>query len=92
VIERSARQKVILCQTQSHIPFRYVAPNANARRLTACRFGKIDPREKSRTQINQARVRHRVLSVLARRGVLEREDAEAMGCGPHKLSRERVVP
>ena len=31
----------------------------------------------------QAQVRHRLLSVLARRGVLEREDAEAMGAWDH---------
>jgi hypothetical protein len=31
----------------------------------------------------QAQVRHRVLSVLARRGVLEREDAAAMGTWDH---------
>lgn len=31
----------------------------------------------------QAQVRHRLLSVLARRGVLEREDAEAMGSWDH---------
>jgi Putative transposase len=31
----------------------------------------------------QAQVRHRLLSVLARRGVLEREDAEAMGTWDH---------
>jgi hypothetical protein len=31
----------------------------------------------------QAQVRHRLLSVLARRGVLEREDAAAMGTWDH---------
>ena len=31
----------------------------------------------------QPQVRHRLLSVLARRGVLEREDAEAMGTWDH---------
>ena len=42
----------------------------------------------------QAQVRHRLLSVLARRGVLEREDAEAMvrRAGlDQRLGRERML-